>query len=226
MKKHLFVLGVCLLSLFIISCKRQNAPNTYSVIPYPNSLVQEDGTFVFNKKTKMICTSSLDSASQEVVRNFSALLNNVAGLKTECIVEEEKREKNIVFFDLDTSIADEGYSLDIDPSKIIIKASSAAGFYYAVQSLKQLLPIAVYGDKKSDSVEEWEVPCAHIDDAPRFSYRGMHLDVARHFFSVDEVKRYIDLLAMHKLNVFHWHLTDDQGWRIEIKKYPKLTEIG
>ena len=226
MKKHLFVLGVCLLSLSIISCKRQNAPNTYSVIPYPNSLVPEEGTFAFNKKTKMICTLSLDSASQEVVRNFSALLNNVAGLKTECIVEEEKGEKNIVFFDLDTSIADEGYSLDIDPSNIIIKASSAAGFYYAVQSLKQLLPIAVYGDKESDSVEKWEVPCAHIDDAPRFSYRGMHLDVARHFFSVDEVKRYIDLLAMHKLNVFHWHLTDDQGWRIEIKKYPKLTEIG
>lgn len=174
----------------------------------------------------MICTLSLDSASQEVVRNFSALLNNVAGLKTECIVEEEKGEKNIVFFDLDTSIANEGYSLDIDPSKIIIKASSAAGFYYAVQSLKQLLPIAVYGDKESDSVEKWEVPCVHIDDAPRFSYRGMHLDVARHFFSVDEVKRYIDLLAMHKLNVFHWHLTDDQGWRIEIKKYPKLTEVG
>lgn len=226
MKKHLFVLGVCLLSLSIISCKQQNAPNTYSVIPYPNSLVPEEGSFVFNKKTKMICTLSLDSASQEVVHNFSALLNNVAGLKTECIVEEEKGEKNIVFFDLDTSIANEGYSLDIDPSKIIIKASSAAGFYYAVQSLKQLLPIAVYGDKESDSVEKWEVPCVHIDDAPRFSYRGMHLDVARHFFSVDEVKRYIDLLAMHKLNVFHWHLTDDQGWRIEIKKYPKLTEIG
>lgn len=226
MKKHLFVLGVCLLSLSIISCKQQNAPNTYSVIPYPNSLVPEEGSFVFNKKTKMICTLSLDSASQEVVRNFSALLNNVAGLKTECIVEEEKGEKNIVFFDLDTSIANEGYSLDIDPSKIIIKASSAAGFYYAVQSLKQLLPIAVYGDKESDSIEKWEVPCVHIDDAPRFSYRGMHLDVARHFFSVDEVKRYIDLLAMHKLNVFHWHLTDDQGWRIEIKKYPKLTEVG
>ena len=226
MKKHVFILGICFLLLSIISCKRQNAPNTYSVIPYPNSLVPEEGSFAFNKKTKMICTLSLDSASQEVVRNFSALLNNVAGLKTECIVEEEKGEKNIVFFDLDTSIANEGYSLDIDPSKIIIKASSAAGFYYAVQSLKQLLPIAVYGDKESDSVEKWEVPCVHIDDAPRFSYRGMHLDVARHFFSVDEVKRYIDLLAMHKLNVFHWHLTDDQGWRIEIKKYPKLTEIG
>lgn len=226
MKKHLFILGVCLLSLSIISCKQQNAPNTYSVIPYPNSLVPEEGTFAFNKKTKIICTPSLDSASQEVVRDFSALLNNVAGLRTECVVEEEKDEKNIVFFDLDTSIADEGYSLDIDPSEVIIKASSAAGFYYAVQSLKQLLPIAVYEDKKSDSAQKWEVPCAHIDDAPRFSYRGMHLDVARHFFSVDEVKRYIDLLAMHKLNVFHWHLTDDQGWRIEIKKYPKLTEIG
>lgn len=226
MKKHVFILGICFLLLSIISCKRQNAPNTYSVIPYPNSLVPEEGSFAFNKKTKMICTLSLDSASQEVVRNFSALLNNVAGLKTECIVEEEKGEKDIVFFDLDTSIADEGYSLDIDPSKIIIKASSAAGFYYAVQSLKQLLPIAVYGDKESDSVEKWEVPCVHIDDTPRFFYRGMHLDVARHFFSVDEVKRYIDLLAMHKLNVFHWHLTDDQGWRIEIKKYPKLTEVG
>ena len=226
MKKHLFVLGVCLLSLSVITCTLSVVLNTNSVIPYPNSLVPEEGSFVFNKKTKMICTLSLDSASQEVVRNFSALLNNVAGLKTECIVEEEKGEKNIVFFDLDTSIANEGYSLDIDPSKIIIKASSAAGFYYAVQSLKQLLPIAVYGDKESDSVEKWEVPCVHIDDAPRFSYRGMHLDVARHFFSVDEVKRYIDLLAMHKLNVFHWHLTDDQGWRIEIKKYPKLTEVG
>lgn len=226
MKKHLFILGVCLLSLSIVSCKQQNAPNTYSVIPYPNLLVPEEGTFAFNKKTKIICTPALDSASLVVVRDFSALLNNVAGLRTECIVEEEKDEKNIVFFDLDTSIADEGYSLDIDPSEIIIKASSAAGFYYAVQSLKQMLPIAVYEDKKSDSAQKWEVPCAHIDDAPRFSYRGMHLDVARHFFSVDEIKSYIDLLAMHKLNVFHWHLTDDQGWRIEIKKYPKLTEIG
>ncbi|WP_455496760.1 glycoside hydrolase family 20 protein [Coprobacter sp.] len=225
MKKYLFILGVCLLSLSI-SCKQQSAPNTYSIIPFPNSLVPEEGTFTFNKKTKIVYTSSLDSASQQVACAFGTLLDNTAGLKTECLVKDEKNEKNIVFFDLDTSIPNEGYSLDVTPSKIIIKAGSASGFYYAVQTLKQLLPVAVYGDVKPESAQKWEIPCVRINDAPRFSYRGMHLDVSRHFFSADEVKKYIDLLAMHKLNVFHWHLTDDQGWRIEIKKYPKLTEVG
>ena len=96
MKKHVFILGVCFLLLSTISCKRQNAPNTYSVIPYPNSLVPEEGTFAFNKKTKMICTSSLDSASQEVVRDFSALLNNVAGLRT----EKRRKMKRISSFSI------------------------------------------------------------------------------------------------------------------------------
>ena len=106
-----------------------------------------------------------------------------------------------------------------------MRASQFPGFLYALQSLEQLLPAAVYGTEPAPDAA-WEVPCVKIADAPRFAYRGMHLDVARHFFSVDEVKRYIDVMAIHKLNTLHWHLTDDQGWRIEIKRYPELTAVG
>ena len=106
-----------------------------------------------------------------------------------------------------------------------MRSSQFPGFLYALQSLEQLLPAAVYGTEPAPDAA-WEVPCVKIADAPRFAYRGMHLDVARHFFSVDEVKRYIDVMAIHKLNTLHWHLTDDQGWRIEIKRYPELTAVG
>ena len=113
----------------------------------------------------------------------------------------------------------------MDGEGIEVRASQFPGFLYALQSLEQLLPAAVYGTEPAPDAA-WEVPCVKIADAPRFAYRGMHLDVARHFFSVDEVKRYIDVMAIHKLNTLHWHLTDDQGWRIEIKRYPELTAVG
>ena len=115
--------------------------------------------------------------------------------------------------------------LNVDGEGIEVRASQFPGFLYALQSLEQLLPAAVYGTEPAPDAA-WEVPCVKIADAPRFAYRGMHLDVARHFFSVDEVKRYIDVMAIHKLNTLHWHLTDDQGWRIEIKRYPELTAVG
>ena len=113
----------------------------------------------------------------------------------------------------------------MDGEGIDVRASQCPGFLYALQSLEQLLPATVYGTEPAPDAA-WEVPCVKIADAPRFAYRGMHLDVARHFFSVDEVKRYIDVMAIHKLNTLHWHLTDDQGWRIEIKRYPELTAVG
>ena len=113
----------------------------------------------------------------------------------------------------------------MDGEGIEVRASQFPGFLYALQSFEQLLPAAVYGTEPAPDAA-WEVPCVKIADAPRFAYRGMHLDVARHFFSVDEVKRYIDVMAIHKLNTLHWHLTDDQGWRIEIKRYPELTAVG
>jgi hexosaminidase len=119
--------------------------------------------------------------------------------------------------------AEEGYHLHATTRSIEISASTHAGLFYGLQTLSQLLR----RDPAGSSTESgWEVPAVTIEDAPRFSYRGMHLDVGRHFFPVSFIKRYIDLMAMYKMNTFHWHLTEDQGWRIEIKKYPRLTEVG
>ncbi|MDR3629065.1 MAG: beta-N-acetylhexosaminidase [Desulfocapsaceae bacterium] len=120
---------------------------------------------------------------------------------------------------------DEGYRLLVRPEGIVIQAARPAGLFYAVQTLRQLFPAAI---ERSQAVhgQEWTIPALRIEDKPRFKWRGMMLDTGRHTYPVEFIKRYIDLLALHKLNVFHWHLTDDQGWRIEIKKYPRLTEVG
>lgn len=127
-----------------------------------------------------------------------------------------------IYFIADNSVEhEEGYVLDIFPDYVTIKARTAAGAFYGAQSLRQLFP-AEFNSPSAVSGVEWKAVCCSITDQPRFGYRGMHLDVGRHFFPVDFIKRYIDLLALHKYNRFHWHLTEDQGWRIEIKKYPKL----
>jgi len=115
--------------------------------------------------------------------------------------------------------------MEVTNKKIVIRANGSNGLYYGVQSLLQLLPVEIFSNKKENGIS-WAVPCCRITDKPRFQWRGMHLDVSRHFFPVEFIKRYIDLIAMHKMNVFHWHLTDDNGWRIEIKKYPLLTEVA
>lgn len=125
----------------------------------------------------------------------------------------------------DIEIGKEGYKIYIEPNRLIVKASSEVGFFYAIQTIMQLMPAQVYS--KSFGEETLiEIPCCEIRDYPRFPYRGLHLDVSRHIFPVSFVKKYIDLMAIHKFNFFHWHLTDDQGWRIEIKKYPKLQQIA
>ena len=122
-------------------------------------------------------------------------------------------------------LGDEGYVLDVTPEGIILTARAPAGFFYGIQTLRQLLPPEA--ETTSPTPEHpWRIPAVHVEDLPRFSWRGMHLDVARHFFPAADVKRFLDLMALLKLNTFHWHLTDDQGWRIEIKRYPKLVEIG
>jgi hexosaminidase len=120
----------------------------------------------------------------------------------------------------------EGYTLDISSKRILITGDDVAGLFYGIQSLRQLLPVELEDAQKAKALSNVRIPAVYIRDYPLFRYRGMHLDVARHFFDVDFVKRYLDLMALHKFNTFHWHLTEDQGWRIEIKKYPKLTEIG
>lgn len=123
------------------------------------------------------------------------------------------------------SAGDESYTLDISRRRVHITSPSPAGIFYGIQTLRQLLPPEFESREPLTSMA-WEIPCLYAEDYPRFEWRGMHLDVSRHFFPVEFVKRYIDLIAMHKMNTFHWHLVDDQGWRIEIKKYPGLTGVG
>lgn len=125
----------------------------------------------------------------------------------------------------DTDVAPEGYILDITPKTVTVTASTDAGRYYAMQTIKQLLPAEVYGPE-GFADKKWSLPCCRIEDKPKLAWRGMHLDCGRYFYPKEEVMKFIDMMAMHKQNMFHWHLTEDQGWRIEIKKYPKLTEIG
>ena len=123
------------------------------------------------------------------------------------------------------ALGPEGYELTVAPDSVIIRAAGQAGMFYGVQSLLQLLPPEVFAARPAPGVA-WEIPCVQIADQPRFKWRGFMLDVARHFFTKDEVKQLLDVLAWHKINTLHLHLTDDQGWRIEIKKYPRLTQIG
>ena len=121
----------------------------------------------------------------------------------------------------------EGYALDVKPARVVARAAGAAGLFYALQTMRQLLPPEILRDAPIRPADaDWSMPAVAIEDQPRFAWRGAHLDVGRHFMPIDFVKKYIDLLALHKMNVFHWHLTEDQGWRIEIRKYPNLTAIG
>ena len=192
-----------------------------NVIPCPESVEQHSGIFrVAGVPVK--ADPSLDGESLQWVNSFAQNLTLVTGKKTEVLQDASGK---CIEFALNPELAPEEYQLDVTKDGVKIQASSAAGFRYASQTFGQMLPAAYYG-KKQAAGEKWVLPCVTIKDKPRFAYRGMHLDVARHFFDVNEVKRYLDVMAVYKLNRFHWHLTEDQGWRIEIKRYPKLTEIG
>ena len=194
-----------------------------AIVPYPNHLETGRGTYRVTDRP-VTCDSRTDERTQRAVVGFAARLATVTGGTNPVTVADEMPASGIRFV-TDESLPAEGYELNVDGEGIEVRASQFPGFLYALQSLGQLLPAAVYGTEPAPDAA-WEVPCVKIADAPRFAYRGMHLDVARHFFSVDEVKRYIDVMAIHKLNTLHWHLTDDQGWRIEIKRYPELTAVG
>ena len=168
------------------------------------------------------CDESIDSASINVIRKFAGQLSFVTG--KESVMYDGISSSGFNFY-LDTTLAKEAYNIEIGSKCVIVKASSLNGYNYAVQTIKQMLPPQIFGDAVADKLN-WTLQCASIKDKPRFGYRGMHLDVSRHFFDIDMVKRYLDIMEIHKLNTLHWHLTDDQGWRIEIKKYPRLTEYG
>ena len=219
--KNLFVL-IGLVCFSSCSNKYQDISNEshdYQIIPQPEYLSAEQGRFLINSTTKIVAEENLQNEASYLL----GLLNGVQGLDVDIVTEAG--EKGNIRLQLDPSIEnDEGYALSVSFERILISGKTAQGIFYGIQSLRQLMPINIESNK--NEFQELTIPAVEIKDSPRFAYRGMHLDVGRHFFSVSDVKKYIDLIAMHKMNTFHWHLTEDQGWRIEIKKYPRLTEIG
>ena len=199
--------------------------NQYNIVPYPQQLVPQSGQFVFNAGTRVICPANQPKILK-LARQFAAQLKLVSGFSLKIGEFKEADTLNaIIFQKLSNQDNIEAYQLHISTKTIRIEAASANGFFYGLQSLYQLMPAEIYGKKKL-CFKKWSAAAVQISDSPRFAYRGLHLDVGRHFFPVSFIKKYIDAMAIHKLNNFHWHLTEDQGWRIEIKKYPRLTEIG
>jgi len=202
--------------------------NTYSIVPQPAKLKPAQGQFVFTGDTRIVVPNDDVDIHNAVFTLLERLLVST-GLNIKIVYntnDDIKPDKNMIFCKLKTSIANkEAYKMTITKDRIDIEAGAPAGFFYAMQTIRQLLPPEIERNTWAKDVV-WAVPCAVIEDAPHYPYRGMMLDVSRHFSDVNSVKRYIDRLAFHKINYFHWHLTDDQGWRIEIKKYPKLSEIS
>lgn len=200
----------------------ETSAKTLHVIPKPASWTFREGSFRLNRDT-VICVSA---ESRDVGVYLKDLIAPATG--HDFAIMEQGPADNVIQFELNTKMDDlgkEGYELSVEGNRITLKANAPAGLFYAVQTLRQLLPGEIESEEEVVGTD-WDIPAVSIRDRPRFPWRGMHLDVGRHCFPVEFIKRYIDLLALHKMNTFHWHLTEDQGWRIEIKKYPKLTEIG
>lgn len=183
------------------------------IIPIPSQLDIHEGVFVLHKNVSLYADADLIA----VAEFFNDYLKEKLGYTL--LLQNKQDVQTIQFIQDDAIENDEGYQLIVSAKKIQIKAKTAQGAFYGMQTFRQLLPAVVESD-------ELQIQNIQITDAPRFLYRGMHLDVSRHFFSVDFIKKYIDLLSQLKMNTFHWHLTDDQGWRIEIKRYPKLQEVA
>lgn len=209
---------LCLLLSFL--CLMKVHSQNISIIPQPVSIETKKGNFILSDQTVILTADSSNSSSIQFLNKY---LKSYYGFSLKVV---KKATKNYIQFNLKSTAKKSSnknqYELEVTTKKINIESDSPSGIFYAIQTLIQLLPVS----KENLSAKTLIIACCEIEDYPRFSYRGMHLDVSRHFFPVSYIKTYIDYIAFHKMNYFHWHLTDDQGWRIEIKKYPKLTEIG
>jgi hexosaminidase len=218
---------IALLSMllaFMVSCAEKKVQeNTVSVIPQPMCIRVDEGTFSIDKNTKVF----VDYPTEEVLRTVGFLnekFAKAAGFELEVIAGGTMPKENFIAF-MDAGMESEHYVINVYPNSIFIEYGDGAGAFYGLQTLFQMLPTEIYSQSVHKRMD-WSVPCCHVGDKPRFEYRGMHLDVCLHYFDIEFLKKYIDVMAAHKVNRFHWHLTEDQGWRLEIKKYPLLTEKG
>ena len=202
----------------------QKSVEKIDIIPYPASLIQYEGYFTINESTKII----FDESTESVVNYLRDILQPSTGYEFNLEQLNDEQEDNAIVLKLSNSnpeLGSEGYVFESTEKNLVIEANELNGLFYGIQTLRQLLPVEIESKNKVQSVD-WKIPCVEIKDKPQFVWRGLNLDCCRHFMSKDFVKRYIDLLAYHKMNVLHWHLTEDQAWRIEIKKYPELTNKG
>ena len=192
------------------------------MIPIPEKMVYKEDYFVLSKETSIFI-------DQKLKKEGEFFLREILNLKREMLKKvSSKDEKNCILLEIDkelSQLGSEGYRLIIDNDKIQLTSSNPQGLFYAIQSLRQLFP-PESEIKAFDGDAVWEIPCVEIEDKPRFKWRGIMLDVSRHFQEISTIKRLLDLMVLMKMNVFHWHLTDDQGWRIEIEKYPNLIRKG
>ena len=195
-----------------------------SVIPLPVSMRISPGVFRLEPTTQIVAAGDAKTEAMKLVQTLSPAM----GFRLP-IVAVENSNRNAIRFDLDRSVSEqlgaEGYQLQMTPRRIRIVAAEQTGLFYAMQTLRQLLPTAAFMSQRADR-DDWSIPCVEITDYPRFGWRGLLIDPARHFLPKQDLLRFIDVMAWHKLNRLQLHLTDDQGWRIEIKKYPRLTEVG
>jgi hexosaminidase len=204
------------------SLAAQGAPQAegarYAVIPRPAVLTPRAGAYRLSARTVL----RTDPAFRAVARRFARDVAAPTGLE---LAVAPLGGTGGIMLRRDAALPVEGYRLDVTPQGVTVHASAPAGAFYALETVKQLLPPAIYREAPVAGVT-WAVPAVHVEDAPRFAWRGAHLDAGRHFMPKEFVKKYVDLLARHKMNRFHWHLTEDQGWRLEIRKYPRLTQVG
>ncbi|WP_435352637.1 beta-N-acetylhexosaminidase [Emticicia sp. SJ17W-69] len=231
--KKLIIIFYCLISTAW-------GQNIYNIIPQPDSLIAKSGVFVINNETRVILQTN-EAPVSAVAKLLTSQVALTTGMKLFTEVSLPKIAKvdpktkkaipsapltNVILFARPTiPMPEDHYELLVEPNLITITASASQGYFYALQTIFQLLPPEIYTANKVTGLQ-LTVPCVNIIDKPRFEHRGLMVDVGRHFMPISYIKKTIDLLAMHKMNVLHWHLTDDQGWRIEISKYPRLTQVG
>ncbi len=195
-----------------------------TLFPQPQQLKRQPGQFTLDAGTSII------AHDPKIGEMLAAYLRPATGFDLPVKQSQGARhpgDENIIVLSLAEQEATPAaaYALQVTPRQVVLSASQLPGFLHGMQTLRQLLPAQIMAGEIANGID-WTIPALHINDAPAFAWRGLHLDVGRHMFPIDFIKKFIDLLAFYKFNTFHWHLTEDQGWRIEIKKYPRLTEVG
>ncbi|OAV74630.1 Beta-hexosaminidase [Bacteroidales bacterium Barb7] len=225
MKKSIATVCAGAALCFMASCGTPPAEKPYNaginIIPAPQSLVQNDGRFVLNAQTTVYASTS---EGRTVAEFFIAKINAVTGYALRKADEEAAKGISLLI-DNSLDVTDEGYTLDVTDECVTVKAQTPQGLFYGMQTFLQLLPAEIESPTVAGGIA-WEAPAVTVRDEPRFEYRGIMLDACRHFISVENIKKQLDVLSLFKINRLHWHLTDDQGWRIEIKRYPELTNVG